>query len=362
MQRIEFLEDETLPTGTSYLALMFMIASISLFSLKGKTFIKSRMLSRFTILLVWVYFISILYSSSLPFTRANYILIILPLFLFCFTSLYRKYLDSTDCIVWCMTVVAAILLVDFVKSMFEVLSVKRTSGSYYILYFLPFLLCHKNKLVRTICVVLTFVVVVLSVKIGGVLSIFFAMMTYTLVKQQIISGKKFEFKSLFLVAIIILFLGLIVLYLDDKFLGGFFADHMSESNDSGGSGRTEIYGIYIKLIFNSSLIKFFFGHGWLGSEHESGIGLTCHNDFLEAFFDFGLIGFILYCMFHLSLFATCRRMIKRRSELAPVMCASVVIFFINSMLAHVFIYPWYLMIFTLFWGFINSGLCYNRKL
>lgn len=356
MRRIEFINDDILPTGTSYLALMMGISIVSLFIFNRSKIIKNKMVTKYTSLMIWVYFISILFSSLHPFTRANYILIILPLFLLYFTSNYTSYIKSSELIVWCMTVVAVGLLFEFAVSMTDSFALKRTSGSYYIIYFLPFLLCHKNKIVKLVSIILVFAAVVVSVKIGGVLSVGAGLMTYWLIKQKIQGRKQYGFKSLFILPIIVIFLYVAILYLDNNVLGGFFLDHMDESRDSGGSGRIEIYNIYIKLIFNSSIFKFLFGHGWLGSEYESNIGLTCHNDFLEAFFDFGLIGFILYVMFIFSLFSLSKRMIRQRNEYAPVMCTSVVMFFINSMVAHIFIYPWYLMIFSIFWGFVISNI------
>lgn len=354
MLRIEFEDNSDLPTGTSYLACMLGLSVLSLLFSRGARLEKSMITSKFTKLILWVYFISILFSSAHPFTKANYILIILPLLLLLFTSLYFIYLKTDKVIVWCMTVIALALLVNYLVGMADVFGVKRSAGSYYVIYFLPFMLCHNNNIVRIICVIVAFAVAVLSIKLGGVLSVASSVVVYMLVKQNIERGKRYSLRTLIIIIAIAVLLMCFLLYIDENVLGGMFLEHWDESQSSGGSGRLEIYSIFLKMIYNSNILNFIFGHGWLGSEYESSIGLTCHNDFLETFVDFGLIGFLLYVIFHFSLYLTCKRMIRLNFEYAPVMCASVVMFFINSMLAHVFIYPWYLMIFTLFWGFIIS--------
>jgi O-antigen ligase len=180
------------------------------------------------------------------------------------------------------------------------------------------------------------------------------MVVYVLIKQMVLEKKRYTFKSIFLlmglVVLIVYFAG----YLNDNMLEGMLMDHFDESSSTGGSGRLNLYSKYINMIWNGSFSSFLFGRGWEGSINSSNLGMTCHNDFLEAFVDFGIIGFILYIAFHVALFTKCRRMINQKSQYAPVMGASVAMFFINSMVSHILIYPWFLMIFALFWGFVIS--------
>lgn len=354
MQRIEFLDDNSMPTGTLYLVVMMGISVLS-FSMWGERKILHDVIcSRFLIFMMWVYFISILQASSHQFTRANYVLIILPPLLLLFASLYSKLLKSDAWMVWCMTAVAVGLAINFALNMTELLATKRTSASYYIIFFLPFLLCHRNTIVKVFGIVFAFVISVLSLKLGGTLSVSLGLIVYLMVKQIGLNGKRFNVFSTFLITAVLVLLVYFALYLNDNMLEGMLLEHFDESSSTGGSGRFEIYSKYINMIYNSSFLHFFGGHGWVGSEYDSHIGVTCHNDFLEAFVDFGFIGFLLYIIFHISLFSKCRKMVRQKSEYAPAMAASVTMFFINSMVAHILIYPWFFMIFGLFWGFVLS--------
>ena len=82
--------------------------------------------------------------------------------------------------------------------------------------------------------------------------------------------------------------------------------------------------------------------------------ITAHNDYLEVLYDFGIIAFVLYVSFVVQLLKMCRRLIAMKSEYAPAIGASLAIFFVNSMVSHIWIYNQYLIIFALFWGFINA--------
>jgi len=351
MQRIEFLENDNLPTGTIYLVIMLILSVITSLFLRS-TIIRDNVVQKFCILLIWIYIISLFYSSNYNFSRANYFLIILPLFLCFFTSYYAKFIENDSLIVWTMTLVALSLSALFFVNMTDMIAVKRTSGSYYIIYFLPFFLCHNKIVVRNICIIITFIISVLSLKLGGTLSVFLGMVVYVLIKQSGLNARRYGFKSVFIAIVLIILLVYFALYLNDNMLEGMLLDHLDESSSTGGSGRLSLYGKYVDVIWNGSFSYFLIGRGWEGSISSSNIGLTCHNDFLEAFVDFGLVGFIMYIAFHIALFSKCRMMIKQKSKYAPAMGASVAMFFINSMVSHILIYPWFLMIFALFWGFV----------
>ena len=176
MRRIEFLKDNSLPSGTKYLIMMLVVSVLSLIIFKNNPIKRIKTASAFKSLLIWVYIISIVYSFLLPFSRANYVLIILPLFLLYFSSFYAKYVKTDEVIVWSMTFVAIGLLLHFIKGLSSSFTMMRTGASYYIAYFLPFFLCHKNTIVKLVCVILTFAAVVISVKIGGLLCVSVAVM------------------------------------------------------------------------------------------------------------------------------------------------------------------------------------------
>ena len=108
------------------------------------------------------------------------------------------------------------------------------------------------------------------------------------------------------------------------------------------------------------VISLLFGRGWQGSIRTAKISVTCHNDFLEVLIDFGIIGFICYISFIILLITMCLKMIKNKHIYAPAMGASLAMFFVSSMVSHIIIYPWYLLEFFLFWGFMSYTVNNNQ--
>ena len=74
---------------------------------------------------------------------------------------------------------------------------------------------------------------------------------------------------------------------------------LDKLNQDGGSGRAVRWEIIANtLAYGSDPLQFLFGHG-------SGATVEfihhAHNDFLEIFYDYGLVAFILYVLFYISL-------------------------------------------------------------
>ena len=85
------------------------------------------------------------------------------------------------------------------------------------------------------------------------------------------------------------------------------------------------------------------------------IGFSAHNDFLEVVYDFGIIAFILYICLHLNLIIYISRLFKYRSEYTASFAVSYVLFLTSSLVAHTYIYIYYMSIFCLFWAFVYAS-------
>ena len=114
--------------------------------------------------------------------------------------------------------------------------------------------------------------------------------------------------------------------------------------------RLTLYREVFSLIENSSLNEVIFGHGQnavLQYTHE----FSAHNDFLEVFFDYGIIVFLVYIFLHYQLIKNSLRLIKQKSYFAAPFSVSYILFIVLSMISHVVIYP-YFFILTAFWGMV----------
>ena len=352
------IEGEFVSTAR-YALLMLLVSGIGIFG-AYKRLPKDRLTYSFIYLQLWVFFISFFLSIFFPISsRVTYITIILPLLLYLYMSSTTQLIQSDTLIVWTFTVVAALLAFDFLSNYMELNMLERigarNNSSYFTLYLLPFLLCHKNKIVRIACLVAVFLVVLLSMKRGGLFAITLAAVVYLYVLQIKMKGVKLKIWGFAFFAIVVAGLAFIFNYTNEEILNGAILSRINDIEETGGAGRTEIWKGYLSFINDSPALYLLFGRGWRGSIRDSHIDYTCHNDFLEALVDFGIVGLVLYIPFFVVLIKTCLRMIKAKHEYAPAMGASIAIFFVNSMVAHILIYSHYLMMFALFWGFIVSS-------
>lgn len=75
--------------------------------------------------------------------------------------------------------------------------------------------------------------------------------------------------------------------------------------------------------------------------HNSRYVLSAHNDYLEAWFDFGLIGMLLYIISLCLLFKDIFECLKTKKEYAPAMSVLGALIIVLTMISHIAIYYWF---------------------
>ena len=225
------------------------------------------------------------------------------------------------------------------------------NASYVIIYLLPFILLSEKRFIRILGIIITALISVASLKRGGMISLSVGLLFYLIVYFKVKTGKSISLKGIFFLALAGLAIFYLITYLNESMEGLVFNRFTSIEQD-GGSGREDIYKEVQGMISNSSFGGLLFGHGWNGVMRDSASKLSAHNDFLEIIYDFGVIAFVLYIIFVFKLLAHLFKLIKHNHPEAPALSASIGIFLANSMFSHIYIYAWYIIIFTFFWGFI----------
>lgn len=349
---------ETNVSITVYIGMVFLASAIPMvFSRKKR--VHNLLTRRFTVLMLVTYIISLLFSFIHPFgSRNSFVFIILPLLVFYF-PMNVSSIKSNKLFLWAMTAVFVMLSMYyyFNYSHNVLYSIEQQyNGSYAVLYLLPFILCYKNNLIKWGGMAIAVFIVMISLKRGGFIAAVAAIVIYFLITVFMTKGSRLGFWRFMIVVGATIAMSYLVIYINGAVLGDSMFNRLEEMGETEGGGRLSIYGNYLSFIGSDDIIHWIFGHGWQGSIIDSGIKATCHNDFLEVFVDFGLIGFIAYIGFWVALVKFGLKMIRIKHEYAPAMGVSIAIFFVNSMVAHIFIYSWYMIIFTLFWGFVLSSL------
>lgn len=355
MIRFDFAEDNE--TGTEALCVLLMLAISLIAILFSKTgFTIGRGIPHsLCLLIMWVWVISVLFSLLYPFSRVTYGVILLPLFLYFFLKMTVGKEIERKWVVWGMTLVFVYMIYNFF-GVTNLETERRNSASYFVIYSAPFMLCHEQKILRYLAMMAALVCSLFSMKVGGVLGILLAIFVYLYTSQKI--KKEAHVKYVYIGFALLIALGVyrLISFVNESVLNGFLLEHIDDVQDTGGSGRLEIYAYFIRMIFNSNPIEFLIGRGWLGSERANTLEhITCHNDYLESFVDFGVVGFSFFITLIFSLLKLGKKMLKVKHIYAPAMWASVVIFIVCSFVSHVFYYMWFFLFFALFWGFISAS-------
>ncbi len=209
--------------------------------------------------------------------------------------------------------------------------------SYFALIVLPLVLLHPSRIIRILSWVVVSVVTVSSIKRGGFITLLSGAIVYVWCKQYISRKNS--------LTILMGIIGLCVLAYSIYYMVTFFESNIIERlmnlQDDQGSGRLGIWQTVIDNLRHSDTASFLLGHGYRSVEVPLGNNLVpAHNDFLEVFYDFGLIGLVLYLIAWYHLIVDTIRMIRRKSPYAPTFSMMVVIVFIFSMLSIVIYYFW----------------------
>lgn len=292
-----------------------------------------------------------LFSRGLP-SLPTYLLLILPLFFIESSYALVKNSFNPKLFYILVSILLSLLVYDYIQFRAATLLIMgRDEGvvniAYYPLYLLPLFLCIDKKIIRVIGLIVVFAVVVSSGKRGGMIALVLALFLYLMIK---VIGQKDRNRLLHILVFLCV----------AAFVGYFAVDKLADSDlmivsrfedvGEGGSGRGEIWANVLSMIFNSNPIQFLLGHGYGAVTAHSSNKMVAHNDFLELMYDYGLIVLIIYISLHVNIVKKTIRMIKDKSSYAAPMAFSYAVFFVNSMVSHIFIYPKYILLFALSWG------------
>ena len=214
---------------------------------------------------------------------------------------------------------------------------KHIAVSYFPLFVLPILFLSHSKIVRYVSAIVTAVIIISSIKRGGVIALGSSLFVYVIVKQYV-SGRS-KIKQLLILSAFTLIIGGVVYHLSQAEENN-VVERIINIQDDGGSGRDVVWEDTYNNIQNRDLVSRLVGDGYRSAQTVSKYHLPAHNDGLEIWYDFGGIGLVLYCIAFLSLSAYAIRLMKRKSQYAPHLCMIMTYYFIFSMASIVVLYPW----------------------
>lgn len=233
-------------------------------------------------------------------------------------------------------------------------------SSYYCLLTLPWLLLAKKSWVRYAGMALVMLAVTFSLKRGGMLAFASAVLVYFAV-EYVFSAQHIRLVRLIIPSVLFVLAIIAFLYID-KQRSGVFLDRLYAIRSDEGSGRIAIYENIYYYLPQESGMELLLGNGYNGSQKY--LGESCHNDFFEVLFNYGIVGLIIYMMMHLTMILRVVALIRKKSPLASAYAVSYVIFFVLTMISHLIIYPTYFIYLVAFWGSVEGHIAAaktNRK-
>lgn len=211
-------------------------------------------------------------------------------------------------------------------------------SSYYSLYMLPLVLVYPSKIGKTCLTIIVSLAVFSSVKRGGVLALALAIIAYIITNQLV--SKQGKFKKIIIGFCVLTAFIAIFAYIGTMGDNNIFERFESIQEDNG-SGRTDVWAEAWRLITEQGIFTYFVGNGFNTVVHNSRYVLSAHNDYLEAWFDFGLIGMLLYIISLCLLFKDIFECLKAKKEYAPAMSVLGALIIVLTMISHIAIYYWF---------------------
>lgn len=144
--------------------------------------------------------------------------------------------------------------------------------------------------------------------------------------------------------VVIVMLAIVACVLALYMFGDYFnasLGRFNELEEDGGSGRNNIYLLYLYNFWNSDLLQLIFGHGlhgglWGNGHKHAFIHLLAHNDWLQLLFDFGVVGAFLYLLMFISMFRTIRQHRQSKDVFYYMLIIAFITWSIKSMLSSTF--------------------------
>lgn len=229
-----------------------------------------------------------------------------------------------------LTILACLYSYFSIYSTYNILGERGHFGvAYYALYLLPIMLACDKRWLRVISILIVSVIIISSIKRGGLIALVLGLFAYLLV-SQFISKKGLKTTIILfitLVALVILFYVLI------NYLGDNIIERLSDRDDETGSGRLDIWNSLIQRLGMQDFEFWIFGNGHMSTTKYSWENLTAHNDFLEIIYNYGIFNFIFYVLFFGSTTLYTITAIRQKNTYAPALAAILTIFAVLSVVS-----------------------------
>ncbi len=241
---------------------------------------------------------------------------------------YNKRQYIFTCIL--LTILACLYSYFSIYTTYNILGERGHFGvAYYALYLLPIMLACDKRWLRIISILIISVIIISSIKRGGLIALVLGLFAYTIV-SRFITNK--GLKTSITLCISLVALG-ILFYVLINYLGDNIIERLTDTDDETGSGRLEIWRGLIQRLHVQDTESWILGNGHLSTTFYSWENLTAHNDFLEIVYNYGIFNLIFYIFFFISIVFYTIRAIRQNNKYAPALAAILTIFSVLSVVS-----------------------------
>lgn len=225
------------------------------------------------------------------------------------------------------------------------------SNTIYLVFLtLPWLLFESKKTLQLVILFLFTFFAMLSLKRSMLLSTVLIWTFYFLFTMN-----KRRNRIYTIILSLVLLAGVYVLYDKvDESLGGLLTERVNREETDSGRDRLAIWNLTMNMIQNSPPEKILIGHGHFAVRNDSYLAISAHNDFLEVFYDYGIIIFILYLCLWGHVIRRSAFLYKIRSPYFLPYASSLAIFIIMSLVSHLILYVTYFNYLVMFWAMMEA--------
>lgn len=337
------------------LALFGLFLSYIILKFKDVLFSKIYLLREFRFWFIGVVIVNISTSFVVTRTFTEIIVVTLPtLSFFTFYLFFRKTNIVKYYLYFAVFLTLFLIILyfnDYKLTNSELSDIKASLNvAYFPFLMLPTILLIKRPQIKFLLILLISIVIFSSMKRAGLLAFFIAIFVYSYVEYILIRGKRFKISSLLFV---IIFLSVFIfgfLYVDNL-NDGFFTSRIQNISQDEGSGRLSVYKDVFDLIKKSNFNNILLGNGENAVMKNTVTGYSAHNDFLEVFYNYGLIMLVVYFFIHIKLIKVLIVLTRQKSYFAAPFAVSYVQFMVFSLISHIIVYPYFILMSS-FWGIV----------
>jgi O-antigen ligase len=229
-----------------------------------------------------------------------------------------------------------------------------SNAVYCLVTLIPVLMFLKNKRLSFIILFITLVCTVFSNKRGA--TIIMVLIILPLI-SNIFGGIKNRILKYIIIIGTVVVMVFSLYYIGNTYVEGRLVERFNQIEETGGSGRTEIWGNILTSYQSSSTIEQMLGHGHY-AVNEAGFAGAAHNDFVEVLYDYGVVGLLFYLLLHLCLIRKAFVLWKARNPVFNSFLAMYLIFITMSMVSILIVQERYLIYMAVYWGMLE-GYDYN---